>query len=174
MNPLNLPAGALCALIGPPGSGKSTFARTHFKSTEIVSSDFCRALVADDENDQSATGDAFEVLYSIADKRLKRGLLTVIDATNLRGPDRLWLLGRARYWQCPLVAVLFDVLLGIVQAQNAARDRVVPSGVVAEFHALLPTVDQLHDEGWDTVHLASTIIPARDHGLRTVPKGGTR
>ncbi|MEU5449985.1 AAA family ATPase [Streptomyces californicus] len=158
MNSLTLPADAACALIGPPGSGKSTFARQHFRPTQIVSSDFCRALVADDERDQSATGDAFEVLHSIADKRLRRGLLTVIDATNLGGPDRPWLLDRARHWQRPLVAVLFDVPLAIVQAQNADRARVVPSDVVSEFHALLPTVDQLHDEGWDTVHLASTII----------------
>ncbi|MEU3879655.1 AAA family ATPase [Streptomyces californicus] len=158
MNSLTLPADAACALIGPPGSGKSTFARQHFQPTQIVSSDFCRALVADDERDQSATGDAFEVLYSIADKRLRRGLLTVIDATNLRGPDRPWLLDRARHWQRPTAALLFDVPLAIVQAQNAGRARVVPSDVVSQFHALLPTVDQLRDEGWDTVHLVSTII----------------
>ncbi|WP_053608081.1 AAA family ATPase [Streptomyces sp. MMG1522] len=158
MNSLTLPADAACALIGPPGSGKSTFARQHFQPTQIVSSDFCRALVADDERDQSATGDAFEVLHSIADKRLRRGLLTVIDATNLRRPDRPWLLDRARHWQRPTAALLFDVPLAIVQAQNAGRARVVPSDVVSEFHALLPTVDQLRDEGWDTVHLASTII----------------
>ncbi|MET8661412.1 AAA family ATPase [Streptomyces griseus] len=157
MNPLTLPAGALCALIGPPGAGKSTFARQHFKPTEIVSSDFCRALVADDENDQSATGDAFEVLHLIVDKRLKRGRLTIIDATNLRTPDRAWLLARARHWQRPTTAVIFDVPLATVQAQNAGRTRVVPAHVVAEFHGLLPTVDQLHDGGWDAVHLFSTL-----------------
>ncbi|WP_308188165.1 AAA family ATPase [Streptomyces sp. DH7] len=156
MNTLSLPAGALCALIGPPGSGKSTFAHKHFKPTEIVSSDFCRALVADDENDQSASRDAHDLLRSIADKRLKRGRLTVIDATNLRSSDRGWFLARARHWQRPPVAVLFDVPLATVQAQNAARDRVVPSHVVHEFHSLMPTTAQLHDEGWDTVHLAST------------------
>ncbi|MFJ9690380.1 AAA family ATPase [Streptomyces bacillaris] len=157
MNPLTLPADAACALIGPPGSGKSTFARTHFKPTEVVSSDFCRALVADDENDQSASADAFDLLHHIADKRMERGRRTVIDATNLRSPDRLWLLGRARHWKRPTTAVLFDVPLATVQAQNAGRTRVVPDHVVREFHDLLPTVDQLHDEGWDTVHLVSTL-----------------
>ncbi|WP_030853967.1 AAA family ATPase [Streptomyces griseus] len=157
--PLHLPADALCALIGPPGSGKTTFARQHFTPTQVLSSDFCRALVADDENDQSATGDAFEVLYSIADKRLRRGRLTVIDATNLRG-DRPWLLNRARHWQRPTAAVLFDAPLATVQAQNAGRDRVVPPHVVAQFHALLPTIDQMREEGWDTVHLASTLTGA--------------
>lgn len=61
---------SLVVLIGASGSGKSTFARRHFKPTEIISSDFCRGLVADDENDQSASGDAFDVLHYIAGKRL--------------------------------------------------------------------------------------------------------
>ncbi|WP_228989373.1 AAA family ATPase [Streptomyces sp. DH8] len=96
------------------------------------------------------------MLHLIVDKRLARGRLTVIDATNLRD-DRPWLLARARHWQRPTTAVLFDVPLATVQAQNASRDRVVPSEVVREFHGLLPTVDQLHDEGWDAVHLSSTL-----------------
>ncbi|CAM5542765.1 AAA family ATPase (plasmid) [Streptomyces californicus] len=99
------------------------------------------------------------MLHSIADKRLRRGLLTVIDATNLRS-DRPWLLNRARHWQRPTAAVLFDAPLATAQAQNAGRDRVVPPHVVAQFHALLPTIDQMREEGWDTVHLASTLTGA--------------
>jgi predicted kinase len=74
---------SLVVLVGSTGSGKSTFARRHFRPTEVISSDFCRGLVADDENDQSASGDAFDVLRYIAGKRLAAGRLTVVDATSL-------------------------------------------------------------------------------------------
>src|SRR5262245_65679129 len=93
---LSIPELALVVLIGPSGAGKSTFARTHFKPTEILSSDYCRGLVADDENDQSATGDAFDVLHFIARKRLAAGRLTVIDATNVQTEARKPLLALAR------------------------------------------------------------------------------
>ncbi|MEV7167827.1 AAA family ATPase [Streptomyces microflavus] len=96
------------------------------------------------------------------DARLARGLTTIVDSTNLRALVRAGLLARAAHWQRPTVAVLFDVPLATVEAQNAGRDRVVRADVVREFHGLLPTADQLHDEGWPTVHLASPLTrPAR-------------
>ena len=81
---ITLPELSLVALVGPTGSGKSTFARRHFKPTEVISSDYCRGLVSDDENSQAATKDAFELLYYIVRKRLAAGKLTVIDATNVQ------------------------------------------------------------------------------------------
>ena len=97
---IKIPELALVVLVGASGSGKSTFARTHFKSTEILSSDFCRGLVSDDENDQAATNDAFEVLHFIAAKRLKAGKLTVIDATNVQSEARKSLIALAREYHC--------------------------------------------------------------------------
>src|ERR671934_2411535 len=91
-----IPELSLVALVGASGSGKSTFARKHFKPTEVLSSDFCRGLVSDDENDQTATKDAFEVLHAIAAKRLARGHLTVIDATNVQPEARKPLVELAR------------------------------------------------------------------------------
>ena len=85
---LTIPELCLVVLIGPSGSGKSTFARKHFKPTEVLSSDFCRGLVSDDENSQDATIDAFALLHFIAGKRLDRGLLTVVDATNVQEEAR--------------------------------------------------------------------------------------
>src|SRR5919198_892664 len=97
---LTVPELSLVVLVGASGSGKSTFARTHFRPTEVLSSDFCRGLVADDENDQSATGDAFDVLHYVAAKRLAAGRLTVVDATNVQPEARKPLVALARQYHC--------------------------------------------------------------------------
>src|SRR5207245_4568251 len=85
---ITIPELSLVVLIGPSGCGKSSFARAHFKPTEVLSSDFCRGLVSDDENAQAATNDAFDVLHYIARKRLAAGRLTVVDATNVQPEAR--------------------------------------------------------------------------------------
>jgi protein phosphatase len=109
MTTLAVPELSLVVLVGVTGSGKSTFARTHFKPTEVLSSDFCRGLVADDENDQSATNDAFEVLNFIAGKRLSTGRLTVVDATNVQPESRKSLVALARAHDVLPVAIVLDV-----------------------------------------------------------------
>ncbi|HEY2147553.1 MAG TPA: AAA family ATPase, partial [Pirellulales bacterium] len=93
---ISLPKLSLVVLIGPSGSGKSTFAGKHFLPSEVLSSDHCRGLVSDNENDQAATGDAFDVLNFVAAKRLARGRLTVIDATNVQAEARRPLIELAR------------------------------------------------------------------------------
>ena len=156
MNHLALAAGTMCTLIGPPGCGKSTFA-AHWPDTWRVSLDFYRRLATDTETDQSATPVAVQIQDLLLDTRLARGLSTIVDSTNLRPHVRAGLLARARYWQRPVTAVLFDVPLHVVEAQNAARDRIVPTHVVHELHQLLPTVDQLRGEGFTTIQLASDL-----------------
>ena len=118
---ITIPELALVVLIGPSGSGKSTFARAHFKSTEVLSSDFCRGLVSDDENDQAATNDAFAVLHFIAAKRLAAGRLTVIDATNVQPEARKPLVALAREYHCLPVAILFDLPEKLCHERNAGR-----------------------------------------------------
>ena len=85
---MKIPELSLVVLIGPSGSGKSSFARRLFKPTEVLSNDYRRGLVSDDENDQAASGDAFDVLHCIARKRLAAGKLTVLDATNISNRGR--------------------------------------------------------------------------------------
>src|SRR5690349_17780608 len=106
---MKIPELSLVVLIGASGSGKSSFARKHFKPTEIVSSDFCRGLVSDDENDQSASHDAFDLLHYLVRKRLSRGLLTVVDATNVEPRSRQQLVAIAREYHALPVAIVLNL-----------------------------------------------------------------
>lgn len=118
---IRIPQLSLVALIGSSGSGKSTFARRHFLPSEVLSSDACRALVSNDENNQTATADAFDVLYFIARKRLAAGLLTVIDATNVRPEDRKRVVALAREFHVLPAAIVFDLPERVCQDRNVAR-----------------------------------------------------
>src|ERR1041384_3294523 len=109
MSTITIPELSLVVLIGPSGCGKSAFARTHFKPTEVLSSDFCRALVSDAENNQAATKDAFELLHFIAAKRLAAGKLTVVDATNVQPEARKPLVALAREYHVIPVAVVLNL-----------------------------------------------------------------
>jgi protein phosphatase len=116
-----IPELALVLLVGPSGSGKSSFGRKHFLPTEVISSDFCRGLVADNENDQSATGDAFDLLHTIVRKRLARGRLTVVDATNVQPEARKSLIALAKEYHLFAVAIVFDLSERTCQDRNEKR-----------------------------------------------------
>src|SRR5690242_20060985 len=118
---LIVPELSLVVLIGPSGSGKSSFARKHFKPTEILSSDSCRGLVSDDENNQAATNDAFEVLHFIARKRLAAGKLTVVDATNVQPESRKPLVELAREFHCLPVAIVLNLPEKVCHDRNQLR-----------------------------------------------------
>ena len=121
MNTITIPELSLVVLIGPSGCGKSTFARKHFKPSEVLSSDFCRALVSDDENEQAATKDAFEVLHFIAAKRLAAGKLTVVDATNVQPEARKPLVALARQYHVIPVALVLNLPDRVCQDRNRER-----------------------------------------------------
>jgi protein phosphatase len=130
---IKIPDLSLVVLVGVTGSGKSTFAARHFLPTEVISSDFCRGLVSDDENDQSATGDAFEVLHFIAGKRLAAGRLTVADATSVQPTARQPLIELARQHHVLAVAIVLDVPEATCAARNAARpDRAFGDHVIRQ------------------------------------------
>ena len=118
---IDIPDFALVVLIGATGSGKSSFASRHFAATEIISSDRCRALVCDDETDQSITADAFGLARAIADKRLKHRKLAVIDATNVRAADRKAWVDLARRWHALPVAIVIDPGAEVCIERNKSR-----------------------------------------------------
>ena len=118
---LRIPELSLVVLIGPSGCGKTTFARTHFGPFEVVSSDYCRGLVSNDENDQSATEPAFALLHEILHKRLTLGKLTVVDATNVRPEDRKPLVALARQHHVLPVAIAFDLPERLCHERNRSR-----------------------------------------------------
>ncbi|MBV8568095.1 MAG: polynucleotide kinase-phosphatase [Methylobacteriaceae bacterium] len=118
---LDIPDFSLVVLIGATGAGKSTFAARWFRPTEIISSDQCRALVCDDETDQSATADAFELARAIAEIRLKNRRLVVLDATNVRAADRKPWIEIARRWHALPVAVVIDPGADACIANNKGR-----------------------------------------------------
>ncbi|MGW7687814.1 polynucleotide kinase-phosphatase [Streptomyces asiaticus] len=153
---IGVPDLSLVVLVGTTGSGKSTFARRHFLPTQIVSSDVCRGLVADDENDQSATPDAFDVLHYIVGKRLAAGRLTVIDATNVRSESRRSLIGLAREHDVLPVAIVLDVPEGECARRNAQRpDRAgMPGHVIPrQRRELRRSLKSLEREGFRKVHV---------------------
>src|SRR5690606_30631716 len=127
---LAIPDFALVVLIGSTGSGKSTFAAKHFLPTEVISSDYCRALVSDDETNQDVSADAFDLVREIAAKRLKHRKLTVIDATNVRAADRKAWVELARKWHALPIAIVIDPGVEVCIARNALRpDRDFGPGV---------------------------------------------
>jgi protein phosphatase len=152
---ITIPELSFVLLIGPSGCGKSTFARRHFKATEILSSDYCRGLVSDNENDQSATKEAFEVLHFIARKRLAAGRLTVIDATNVQLESRKPLVALAREYHVMPVAIAFNFPERLCHERNRARqDREFGPHVVRnQVQQLRRSLRGLEREGFRGVHV---------------------
>lgn len=152
---IEIPDPSLILLIGASGAGKSTFARHHFLPTEIISSDHCRAMICDNESDQTINAQTFGLLHHIARLRLLQKRLTVIDATNLQFRARRPLLRMARSNHLPIFAIVFNMSLAICQKQNATRpQRLVNDEVLAQHcFQLSATLERLDREGYERIYL---------------------
>lgn len=157
MTQIQLPTPSLVVLVGPSGAGKSTFARRHFLPTEVVSSDAARGMIADDENDQSVTAEAFELVHLIAGKRLAQPRLAVIDATNVQREARKPLIELARRHDLFAVAIVLDVPAEECQRRNAAReDRAFGPHVIRnQTSQLRKSIRGLQREGFHRVWVLS-------------------
>ncbi|HHU44983.1 MAG TPA: AAA family ATPase, partial [Actinomycetales bacterium] len=118
---ITVPDVGLVVLAGAPGSGKSTFARAHFAPGEVFSSDAFRALVSGDASDQGASADAFAAMGAIVSARAKRGLFTVVDATNSSRADRAQWAQVAKEHHVPATLVIIDVPVGVALDRVTAR-----------------------------------------------------
>lgn len=169
--PIQIPKLSFVVLIGASGAGKSTFARRHFLPSEVLSSDYCRGLISDDENCQAATTDAFELLHFIAAKRLERGRLTVIDATNVQPMSRQPLVALARRYHCLPVAIVLNVPEHVCQERNAGRpDRDFGPHVVRQQRAQLrQALKSLRREGFRHVFVLDTLEDIEAVTIERVP-----
>ncbi len=162
---ITIPEMSLIVLAGASGSGKSTFAKKFFKETEIVSSDVCRGIVSDNENDQTVTTEAFELLRFITAKRLSLGRLTVVDATNIRMEDRKPSLQLARDYHCLPVAIVLDMPEKLCHQRNRERpDRNFGEHVVRQQRQQLRrSLRSLKKEGFQYVYVLKS--PEEIEGL---------
>ncbi len=156
---ITIPELSLVVLIGPSGSGKSTFARKHFKPTEVLSSDYFRALVGDSETNQEVTQDAFETLHYVTSKRLAGKRLTVVDATNVQADARKPLLELARKYHYLVSAIVLDVPAELCITRNLQRpDRDFgPHVVRGHVRLLRQALRSLQREGFKAVHVLSGV-----------------
>ena len=156
---IEIPEFALVLLVGASGTGKSSFAAKHFLPTETVSSDRMRGWVADDETDQSATKDAFDVLHFVVEKRLKARRFTVIDATNVQPDARKGLIALAKKWHALAVAIVFDLPEALAVARNADRpDRQFGAGPVRrQMLNLKKSMRGMQREGLRYVHVLRSV-----------------
>lgn len=156
---MDLPRPALVVLIGPAGSGKTTWARAHFAANEVVSADGLRAMVGSGEADLEASADAFAVLDSIVGARLRRGLSTVIDTLGLDPARRRAAVDLGRAAGLPCIAVVFTTALDVCRARNRDRDRPVPGPALRAQHGRTARID-LSADGFDLVRTVDTAPPA--------------
>lgn len=153
---ISIPQLCLVVLVGASGSGKSSFAREHFRPTEVLSSDFCRGLVSDDENDQAATRDAFDVLNYLAAKRLAAARLTVVDATNVQKEARAPFVALAREHDVLPVAVVLDMKLCHERNRGRPDRNFGPHVVSRQSRQLRSSRKRLKREGFRHVFVLSS------------------
>lgn len=152
---IELPEFSLILLVGPSSAGKTTFAGKHFLPTQVLSSDVFRGMVCDDENEQSVTKDAFELLYHAAEKRLAHRRTTVIDATNLQRNDRKRMLELAKAQNVHAAAIVFHLPESVIRERNLARkDRRLPEAVLkSQLTALRSGMRKFKKEGFRFVYV---------------------
>lgn len=168
---LKIPQLSLVVLVGVSSSGKSTWARQHFLPTEIVSSDNCRALISDDENNQSVTPEAFQLLHAIVEARLRLGRLTVVDATNVQKEARASLVKLARQYHILPIAIVFKISERICLDRSAQRmdRRIQPYVIQQQAMHLRRSLGHFREEGFAKAHIFENVEAVESTTVKRVP-----
>lgn len=151
---IEVPRRTLLVLCGPAGCGKSTFADQRFGATTIVSSDHCRAMICDDENNQQVNRDTFDLFYYIIQKRMLLGRFTVADSTALQSNARHRLRELSRNFGYLGCLLIFNIPAATCLERNKQRGRGVEEQVIAYHFGLLQRalLDAPY-EGWEQVYI---------------------
>lgn len=133
----------LYVMVGLPGSGKSTYAKT--LGCPIVSSDAVRAELYGNESIQGSAHEVFNIVHKRINDYLREGKSCVYDATNLSIKNR-------NPWpnipECRKVAIVVDTPYAQCLERNATRKRKVPENVIARMAKKfqMPTAKEGFDE----------------------------
>ncbi len=159
---LRVPSPCLVVMVGPAGSGKSSFCRRSFRPAEIVSTDACRLLLAGDEADQGVSPGAFLLAHRMAEQRLGRGLLTVCDATSVEPRARRALVALSARRHVPAIAIVLDLPVETCVANDRRRARRVGRAVIVDqARRLARGLPRLRSEGFAAVHVVRGAAAAR-------------
>jgi predicted kinase len=149
-------------LCGPAGSGKSTLAQQIVdghrhkgsQTTMIVSSDACRALICDDEANQQANRDTFDLFYYIIGKRMYQNRFTIADSTALLPDARQRLLDLAQRHHYSKHLFIFNISFETCMQRDQQRKRRVGEQVIAYHIGLLKqALLDAPTENWDRISL---------------------
>lgn len=138
-------------LVGPVCAGKSTYTRT-CDPGDVVSSDQIReALTVWDRNDSEATwklltekdhGRVWHAIHDLIQTRVRNGLQTIVDATNIKRADRMKIVGLVPKTQ---------------RIEYVVLDR--------------PLEDKIRDRGWRSEELVRKMDASFNAGIKHVLRG---
>ncbi|MEO7617578.1 MAG: AAA family ATPase [Candidatus Saccharibacteria bacterium] len=141
--------------VGPPGCGKSTFARSFITgkpSTSHISINEIRRELTTDQNQSPRNGAVREVFLQRIAEYLLAGINVVIDSNNGLLTERQQLISLCnQHGTSEIVAVHFEMDLALCLARNRCRQQKAPEHEVRRIYELLRKAPPTRADGFDSV-----------------------